>query len=114
MSQRNLLIYSDLRRVATCASCSCYFLEYKKKKGEGGGQPAKKKSVYKSGWDMSHMAQLPRNLLRERDLRLQHVAIGAWRNMAHMAHVERKARYLLQWVRGCVFHWGEFSADFGA
>ena len=87
---------------------------YSTKKDGGGGANSEKKSVYKSGWDMSHMAQLPRNLLRERDLRLRPVAIGAGRNMAHMAHVARKARYLLQWVRGCVFHWGEFSADFGA
>jgi hypothetical protein len=86
------------------------FSRVQKKEG-GGGANSEKKSVYKSGWDMSHMAQLPRNLLRERDLRLRHVAIGAGRNMAHMA---RKARYLLQWVRGCVFHWCEFSADFGA
>ena len=63
---------------------------------------------------MSHMAQPPCNLFRERDLRLRHVAIDTCRNMAHMAHMARKVRYLLQWVRGCVFHWCEFSTDFGA
>ena len=102
MSHRNLLIYSDLRRVATCAPCSCYFLEYKKKKGEG-AKSEKKKSLYKSGWDMSHMAQLPRNLLRERDLRLRHVAIGAGRNMAHMARNLSQRGRAVPPVAGVVF-----------
>jgi len=84
--------------------CAMFLLFSRVQKKEGGGsKERKKKSLYKSGWDMSHMAQLPRNLLRERDLRLRHVAIGAWRNMAHMARNLSQRGRAVPPVAGVVF-----------
>jgi hypothetical protein len=81
--------------------CAMFLLFSRVQKKEGGEeeQRAKKKSLYKNGRNMSHMAQPRHNLLIERDLQLRHVLIATGRNMAHMA------RCLLQWVRESVFHW---------
>jgi len=68
---------------------SLLFSRVQKKEG-GGGAKSEKKSLYKSGRNMSHMTRPRRNPLIERSLQLRHVAIGACRNMSHMA---RKVRY---------------------
>jgi hypothetical protein len=67
------------------------FLGIEKEKRKRGGHRArdwvseKNKSLYRTGWNMSHMSQSHRNLLIESALRVRHVALGRWRKVAHMA-----------------------------